>query len=738
MENSLVVPDTHAKVLQAFSRAIGREAHVLTQHPDLLWQQMYNRLQWEEELMQALAVEFEYRTTPGAKPWLHLDTPHRESHAVLRTLELINYFHDAAISPDGHLLLSADYKCLQVWDVSNWQVLRKLEGHAKSITCCTFSPDGRMIASGGADNLICIWDAASGILQKMLEGHTKQVNDCAFSPDGRTIVSASTDKKVRLWDVKMGKCRRILKDHVDEVRTCAYSPDGKYIASGGGPLLHEASGDHAVRIWDAETGELVHTLYDHKAKVTSCRFSPDSRLLLTSGSDAVLCVWDTVSGNLLSNLKGHTQGVNDCTFSPDGRLMASASTDNTLGVWETATYQLVMKLEGHTTSVMKCIFSPNGDYLYSSSEDNLKIWSTSAFTRQETGKIVLKSYDGHHVKINSSLFSPDGKTILSSCKDRTARLWEVDTGALKKTIQINDLFIPAYVAFSPDGHSFVSNYGSRVAQYDIDMGKRTIDRYGHEKSVCGCTYSPDGKYILSTSRDKTIRIWKEAGAPYIDVLPGHTDAVVTCTVSPNAKLIVSASRDKTLRVWDYSTHNHLATLEGHEAAVTSCAFSPDGGTLVTADEDGMLRVWDVASWHVVHQLRGHGGYVNGALFTPDGNYIFSVGDDRSVCAWEVITGRRLARMLLLGCLSSIGMHPWKPAIICGDEGGALYILHPETLAEGPVIITPVEKETNLSLLCPACQTHNPITQTQLSTEFTCPTPGCGLCLKINPFVIHMD
>ena len=89
-------------------RSLAREAHVLTRQPELLWQQMYNRLQWEgEEVKQVLAWELAKLNTSGSMPWLRLDTPTRESEALIRTLE----------------------------------------GHADDVSACAFSPDGRFIVS---------------------------------------------------------------------------------------------------------------------------------------------------------------------------------------------------------------------------------------------------------------------------------------------------------------------------------------------------------------------------------------------------------------------------------------------------------------------------------------------------------------------------------------------------------------------------------------------------------------
>ncbi|MBE0687477.1 MAG: hypothetical protein IH585_15920, partial [Anaerolineaceae bacterium] len=147
-------------VLKAFSRAISRESHALTQNPTLLWQQLYNRLQWDqEEIKQKLVPEFIQRNVPGTKPWIKLTTPFRESTSLVRTLV----------------------------------------GHTRAVTSCAVSPNGCLIASASLDWTIRIWDAVTGVPMQTLKGHHQGVLDCAFSPDGRVIVSAGNDGYVRLW-----------------------------------------------------------------------------------------------------------------------------------------------------------------------------------------------------------------------------------------------------------------------------------------------------------------------------------------------------------------------------------------------------------------------------------------------------------------------------------------------------------------------------------------------------------
>ena len=170
----------------------------------------------------------------------------------------------------------------------------------------------------------------------------------------------------------------------------------------------------------------------------------------------------------------------------------------------------------------------------------------------------------------------------------------------------------------------------------------------HTSSIWSATFSPDDKYIVSASSDKTIRIWDaKTGKQIVEPLEGHTDSVEFATFSHDGKYIVSASWDKTVRIWETKTGKQISKLlEGHTESVKSATFSPDGKYIVLASSDKTIRIWDANTGkQIVEPLVGHTEIVYFSTFSSDGKYIVSASRDRTIRIWDAKTGKQIGRPL---------------------------------------------------------------------------------------------
>ncbi len=167
--------------------------------------------------------------------------------------EFANLHTDAvlslAYSPDGKLLASggAD-KVARILDLSTGKVVRNLEGHTHHILGLSWSADGRTLATAGADNVVKVWDAATGDRKKNLEGYDKEVTAVQFIGAADQVVTASGDNRVRIVALD-GKEVRALPEVADFMQSAAASADGKVIIAGGQ--------DGVLRVWSAADGKVL-------------------------------------------------------------------------------------------------------------------------------------------------------------------------------------------------------------------------------------------------------------------------------------------------------------------------------------------------------------------------------------------------------------------------------------------------------------------------------------------------
>ncbi len=316
---------------------------------------------------------------PTAAPLKPLPEPVRPPACLLKILEGHSGFvWSVTFSPDGKLVASGGSdQTIRLWDVTDGQIVRMLElrGFMNSANAVAFSPDGERIAVGGNDGQIWVWRVADGSSTTVLRGHTAAVTSVAFSPDGRSMASASNDTTVRLWRSHDGQPLRSFYGHTQAVHAVVWSPDSNLIASAGGsgaiPL------DRAVRIWQPEDGRVVRTLEGNTGNINSIAWSPDGTLIASAGSDRTIRIWRAQeASNCLELTTSDIHGAGGAiAFSPDSQTIASGHWDNTVRLWRAKDGELLSTLREHTDFVKSVAFSPDGTRIVSGSDDRtVRVW----------------------------------------------------------------------------------------------------------------------------------------------------------------------------------------------------------------------------------------------------------------------------------------------------------------------------------------------------------------------------
>jgi WD40 repeat protein len=514
-----------------------------------------------------------------------------------------------AFSPDGKLFATAhefdlpdgSLAGIHLWDASAGRYLRSLPGHAGNVRCAAFSPDGTVLASGGADGNLIFWDVAAGTPLGDPVKPRGGVSDVCFTPDGKGLFSAGDG--VRLWDVaRRQEVRKFEQPEGDpgdgRVYQVVLSPDGGTLAS---------DGSAGVYLWDAARGKPRHRLLAEamdcfkEVPLVQLAFPADGKTLITLGYRVRR--WDLGTGKetFQTPLNPDEIGNRFLSLSADGRRLYQRR-----GLFKIE--HVVTDLESGKELARSSApgdawahFNPDGTrLLFVGKNGSLELWDP------EMAERLHNLLDG--VRPIVAVHYLGGGRLLSLASDGSQCQWDLAGGRelRRRRPALPDEHLP--LRLSPDGSILVSvDPAGGVRLWDGTVGRelwslpkelqvpppRTFGRPGNKGYQTVVKPNPqkpgpDAEFVFSADGSTVAGACRDKRPPF----PPATDKPREGVPEP-----VPYGDAQQIAVWDARSGAERWRLD--TPPIHSLALSADGKTLFgnVAEDDvrNVVRVWDVAT-----------------------------------------------------------------------------------------------------------------------------------------------
>ncbi len=411
-------------------------------------------------------------------------------------------------------------------------------------------------------------------LQRFAETESQRANEETESRRKQLILSDIVAIQRLLGENNIGDVRELIKRHEGE----------------DDQELHEFAWEYYRRLINELDSH--SRVIDLDQQATCVTFSPSGsqiavgQLGLGALSGGLITIFDADTGKWVQNFGPKDLWSYALSYSPDGESLAFADDQPGRFIVRHLASGHETLLSGHHGRVKSVAFSANGEYLVSAGQDDFLL-ITDARTQTELRKLPVGDKG-----VAALVFSPDGSRLAVSGEDRMTRVWDSSTWEIVQEFSATLSDLSHCLAFSPDGGLLA--YGTprdEAVVRELATGKEVVLR-GHRDAVRSVAFSPDGKFVVTGSRDGSVKLWDARSFVELRTLRGHTSFVQSIAFSPDGSLMASASRDYTVRIWDIGKLMAATNLvrPSHRAIDLAFAGALDG--FLSLSTRGSIELWD--------------------------------------------------------------------------------------------------------------------------------------------------
>jgi len=274
---------------------------------------------------------------------------------------------------------------VKLFDVNSGQPVLVLQEPKDAVFSVTFSPDGKLLAAGGADSVARVWNVDEKKLVAELKGHTAWVLGTSFSTDGKFLVTSSDDRTAQVWEV--GAWKPVAKlDQMEPVNGAVFGPNAELVAAAvAGPT------DRMIRLRRRDNTQLARAIDLGVPAPLGVLWAPAGNRMYVPLTDKTVRVYDPNSGGHVATLTGHNDWVYGVALAPDGSKLATASADGTVKLWHTGENRLLATLVQVTPRTEDWLIVATPGYVAASSLGTLQWRAANLTTPSDKIPAVLQS-----------------------------------------------------------------------------------------------------------------------------------------------------------------------------------------------------------------------------------------------------------------------------------------------------------------------------------------------------------
>jgi WD40 repeat protein len=529
-------------------------------------------------------------------------------------------FAELRFASDGRSLLSVGFISAAWRELPSGLETRRYGDDRVNTHPVTVSADGKLVAMRSNvrvnDNAIRLLDGAGKELFQ-LEGHQALVESLAFSPDGKILASGGDDQVIRVWDTATGKPIGKWAGHNSAVQHLLFSPDGKVLVSSAG---------NNTRLWATETGKNFAKLEEPLFMMDgTAAFTPDGKTLAMNNGGEVF-LFDAANGKVLKKWRGQRGGMGSAiAVAPDGKTLATASSEGPIRLWDASTGQEKLHQDGHQEALVAVALAPDGQQAYTISLDgSCRGWDAAG---KERWRI-----EGLSVRYAAAAFSPDGRWLAARKTNGAVGLFALDTGMEKRSLASPSRTAPAgYLAFNSDGTLLAADYGSGdIRLWETETGKEKAAVKEVARGTGRLTLSPDGELLAAPVTNGALWVRNVATSKdrYLQGAGGQFAAF-----TPDGRTLAAGVAEGVAQ-WEAATGQARGSMtEAGGSPVQCLTFAQDGRVLITGGAQ-KVRYWDRVSGKVFYESET-GDSSTCLAVSADGRKLITGGGDGTAIVWDL-------------------------------------------------------------------------------------------------------